>query len=94
MLSNEFQRNTQIKDTSVFPRVGEDSRSVIELTQDIQPLSRREKLTLIEEISKMLQQEEELSQYFTPGAVYPIETPLNAEKAAAQLQQFLEQQQS
>jgi len=32
-------------------------------------------------------------EYFTPGAIYPVETPMNAEKAAAQLQHFLEQHQ-
>ncbi len=67
--------------------------SVIELTQEKKALSQLEKLSLLEEISKMLQEEETLK-YFTPEAIYPIETPLNNEKAAAQLQQFLEQHQA
>ena len=66
--------------------------SVAEITEEIKPLSRQEKLSLLEEISKMLQ-EEEMLEYFTPGAIYPVETPMNAEKAAAQLQHFLEQHQ-
>ncbi|RLC20790.1 MAG: hypothetical protein DRI57_03945 [Deltaproteobacteria bacterium] len=65
-----------------------------EITMKIKPLSRLEKLQLIEEISKMLQEEDDPGKYFTPGAEYPVFTPCNEEKAAAQLQQFLEQQQS
>ncbi len=39
----------------------------------------------------MLREEESPAKYFTPGAVYPVFTPYNQEKAAAQLQHFLEQ---
>lgn len=63
-----------------------------EITQEIKPLSRLEKLQIIEEISKMLREEESPAKYSTPGAVYPVFTPYNQEKAAAQLQHFLEQQ--
>ena len=67
---------------------------VTEITKEVKPLSRLEKLQLIGEISKMLQEEECPGKYFTPGTEYPVFTPYNEEKAAAQLQQFLEQQQS
>ncbi len=39
----------------------------------------------------MLREEESPAKYFTAGAVYPVFTPYNQEKAAAQLQHFLEQ---
>ena len=66
--------------------------SVTEITKEIKPLSRIEKLQLIEEISKMLREEESPAKYFTAGAKYPVFTPHNEEKAAAQLQQFLDHQ--
>ena len=66
--------------------------SLIELTKEIKPLSRIEKLRLIEEISKMLREEESPGKYFTLDAKYPVFTPLNEEKAAGQLQKFLEDQ--
>ena len=62
------------------------------LSNEIKPLSRIEKLQLIEEISKMLMEEESPSKYFTSGAEYPMFTPFNQGKAAGQLQQFLENQ--
>ncbi len=65
-----------------------------EMKREIMPLSRLEKLQLIEDISKMLREEDDPGKYFTPGAEYPVFTPYNQEKAAAQLQQFLEQQTS
>ncbi len=68
--------------------------SPTEITKEILLLSRLEKLQLIEVISKMLQKEDDPGKYFTPGAKYPVFTPCNEEKAAAQLQQFLEQQRS
>ena len=66
--------------------------SVTELTKEIKPLSRLEKLHLIEEISKMLREEESPGKYLTLDAKYPVFTPLNEEKAAGQLQQFLDNQ--
>ena len=68
--------------------------SLNEITKEIKPLSRIEKLHLIEEISKMLREEESPAKYFTKGAKYPVFTPYNEEKAADQLQQFLEHQKS
>lgn len=55
------------------------------LTVKIKPLSRFEKVRLIEIISRMLVEEEKGSDF----ATYPIETPYHQEKAAVQLQQFL-----
>jgi len=62
------------------------------ITEEIKPLSRFEKLQLIEAISKMLLDEENPARYFVTEAIYPIFTPSNQEKAAAQLQQFLGQE--
>jgi len=63
-----------------------------ELTREIKPLSRAEKLQLIEAISKMLLEEENPQNAVDPAATYPLFTHLDQEKAAAQLQQFLNQQ--
>jgi hypothetical protein len=51
-------------------------------------LPKFEELQLIEAISKMLLEEENPARYFASEAVYPVFTPDNQEKAAAQLQQF------
>jgi hypothetical protein len=63
-----------------------------ELTKEIKPLTRFEKLQLIEAISKMLLEEESPENYVDPAGTYPLFTPLDQEKAASQLQQFLDQQ--
>lgn len=63
-----------------------------EITKEIKSLPRFEKLQLIETISKMLMEEENPARYFASEAVYPVFTPDNQEKAAAQLQQFLNKQ--
>ncbi|MEM7111515.1 MAG: hypothetical protein AAF614_03730 [Chloroflexota bacterium] len=65
-----------------------------ELTKEIKPLSRFEKLRLIETISRMLLEEEDPATYFSEGATYPIFTPLGQEEAAGQLLKFLEQENS
>lgn len=62
-----------------------------DITEEIKVLPRFEKLQLIEAISKMLLEEENPTRYFDTEAVYPVFTPDNQEKAAAQLQQFLSQ---
>ena len=64
----------------------------VTMTNEIKPLSRIEKLQLIEEISKMLREEESSAKYFISDAKYPVFTPFNQVKAAGQLQQFLENQ--
>jgi hypothetical protein len=63
-----------------------------DITEEIKALPRFEKLQLIEAISKMLLEEENPTRFFATEAVYPVFTPDNQEKAAAQLQQFLSQQ--
>ena len=70
---------------------------LIELEEKaIRPLSRLQKLQLIADISKMLQEEEErLETYVQRGRDYPVFTPTispddSAYKAAYQLQQFWE----
>lgn len=68
--------------------------ALTEITAEIKSLSRLEKLQLIETISKMLLEEESPQQYLAPDSTYPLFTPLNQEKAASQLQEFLNQQAS
>ncbi len=71
--------------------------SLVEIEQEVvKPLSRSEKLQLIADITRMLQEEEEttdpkLSQSFKKGATYPVFTPVGMEEAAAQLQKYLDQ---
>ena len=50
--------------------------SVTEIEKTIEPLSRAEKLQLIADITRMLQQEEQnVSDFFDPGKVYEVATP-------------------
>jgi hypothetical protein len=63
-----------------------------DITEEIKSLPKFEKLQLIEAISKMLLEEEDPTRYFAAEAIYPVFTPDNQEKAAAQLQQFLNQE--
>jgi hypothetical protein len=67
---------------------------VIDIAKEISVLSRFEKILLIEKISKMLLEEENPAKYFDPEKSYPVFTPVNQEKGANQLQQFLDQQRS
>ena len=61
------------------------------LEQTIRPLSRAEKWQLIEDIQRMLKEEETTSAaYFEQGGVYPIFTPLGMEAGAAQMQAYLD----
>jgi len=64
----------------------------------IKPLPRLDKLQLIADITKMLQQKEECpaEKYFEKGVKYPVVTPTitpddSSYKAAYQLQQFWEE---
>ena len=63
--------------------------TIAEITQKVKSLSRND-----EEISKMLQEEESPANYFEQGVEYPVFTPLGQEKAAAQLQAFLDREKS
>ena len=65
--------------------------ALAELTKEIKPLTKFEKLQLIEAISKMLLEEEGAQEQLIPDSIYPVFTPLHQEKAASQLQQFLVQ---
>ena len=65
-----------------------------DLTKEIKTPSRVEKLQLLSSISQMLLDEENPAKYFDPQITYPVFTPLNQEKAASQLQRFLDQQKS
>ena len=67
---------------------------VTDIAQEISTLSRFEKIWLIEKISRMLLEEENPAKYFEMQKTYPVFTPLNQEKAANQLQQFITQQKS
>ena len=66
---------------------------ITDIAKEISTLSRFEKILLIEKISQMLLEEESPENYFETQQSYPVFTPLNQEKAAHQLQQFLDQQQ-
>ena len=65
-----------------------------DIAEEISVLSRFEKILLIEKISKMLLEEENPTRYFDIQKSYPLFTPINQEKGANQLQQFLDQQRS
>ncbi|MBX2999454.1 MAG: hypothetical protein KF893_13140 [Caldilineaceae bacterium] len=65
-----------------------------DIEEEISALTRFEKILLIEKITKMLLEEENPARYFDSRKSYPLFTPINQEKAAAQLQQFLDQQKS
>ena len=65
-----------------------------DIAEEISALTRFEKILLIEKISKMLLEEENPARYFDSQKSYPVFTPVDQEKAANQLQQFLDQQNS
>jgi hypothetical protein len=65
--------------------------SLAEITKEVETLPRLEKLQLIEAISKMLLEEENPAHYFAAETIYPVFTPDNQNKAAAPLQQLLNQ---
>jgi hypothetical protein len=68
--------------------------SLAEIEQEvIKPLSRAEKLQLIADITKMVQEEEkdDLSQYFKPGQEVGRFGPVNEPQIASQLQEMLTQ---
>ena len=67
---------------------------VTDIANEISALSQFEKIWLIEKISRMLLEEENPDKYFEMQKTYPVFTPLNQEKAAHQLQQFIKQQNS
>lgn len=68
--------------------------SLLEIEQRIiQPLSRAEKLQLIADITKMLQEEDErlrLKEIVQADAVYEVYSPQDCDEAAVQLQKYLE----
>ncbi len=63
--------------------------SLTELFPDVQLLPRADKLRLMQFLVVELAQEEGVS-LFTPGAVYPVWTPLNSFEAADTLLEMLE----
>ncbi|MCP4397125.1 MAG: hypothetical protein GY801_07490 [bacterium] len=72
---------------------------LIDIEKEIQPLSRSEKLQLMQYISTILLKEEKApaADYFEPGASYPVYTPTiapddSAFAGALQLQELLEAQ--
>jgi hypothetical protein len=65
--------------------------SLVELKQEIKSLTRLEKLQLIANITRMLQEEEsEFVQYFPPGTIAAVWSPFDEYAAAAKLQELLE----
>ncbi len=69
---------------------------LIDIEKEIQPLSRSEKLQLMQYISTILLKEEKApADYFEPGASYPVYTPTiapddSAFAGALKLQELLE----
>lgn len=63
-----------------------------DIAEGISDLSRFEKILLIEKITNMLLEEENPARYLKIQQNYPVFTPINQEKGANQLQQFLDQQ--
>lgn len=69
--------------------------SVAEIEEKIiKPLSREEKWQLIEDIARMLREEEaaELSRYFQPGQKVGFWSPFDAFDMAQKMQNLLEQE--
>jgi len=67
--------------------------SVAEIEEKIiKPLSRAEKWQLIEDITRMLREEEEADRIFRPGTKAGFWSPCNEFKMADQLKTFLEEQ--
>lgn len=64
---------------------------ITKITKEIEPLSRFEKLQLIAAISEILMKEEAPREFVDTEMRYPIFTPFGQEKAASQLQQFINQ---
>ena len=63
--------------------------SVLEIEEQIRPLSHSEKLQIIADVTKMLQ--EDLLQQIPAGTDIPYYSPFNEDVAALQIQQYLEE---
>ncbi len=63
--------------------------SVIEIEEQIQPLSHTEKLQIIADVTKMLQ--EDVFLQILPGSEIPYYSPLNEDVAAMQIHQYLDE---
>jgi hypothetical protein len=73
----------------------EDTMLLIEIEQHIKPLSRQEKVSLMHFlVDELAKSELDPAYYFTPGDKHVVWSPYNEHKAAHQLQQLLEKQQS
>lgn len=58
----------------------------------IRPLTREEKWQLIEDVQKMLREEEnDPLKKLIPGDTYPLYTPVGLEAAADQLQRYIDE---
>ncbi len=64
---------------------------LIDIEQQVKPLSRAEKWQLIKDVQEMLRQEEvsESQQLSATGHTYPLFTPIGLEQGAATLQHYL-----
>ena len=64
---------------------------LLDIEEQIKPLSRADKWQLIEDVQEMLRQEElsELQQLAQSKHPYPLLTPVGLEEGAATLQQYL-----
>jgi hypothetical protein len=69
---------------------------LIELEQQIKPLSRPEKIHLIHFLAEELDQADdqaELASMFTPGETYAVFTPVIDEETAQRVQTFIQEHQ-
>jgi hypothetical protein len=64
--------------------------SVIEIEEQIQPLSQAEKLQIIADVTKMLQ--EDLLYQVPAGSEIPYYSPYNEDAAAVQIHHYLKEQ--
>lgn len=64
--------------------------SVIEIEEQIKPLSQAEKLQIIADVTKMLQ--EDLLYQVPPGSEIPYYSPYNEDVAAVQIHHYLKEQ--
>ena len=63
--------------------------SVIEIEEQIKPLSQAEKLQIIADVTKMLQAD--LLYQIPPGSEIPYYSPFDEDAAAMQIHQYLEE---
>ena len=70
---------------------------LLEIEEQVKPLTRKEKWQLIRDVQEMLMQEEEtdddriVRKLFTPGGEFPLFTPVGLEEGAATMQRYIDE---